>query len=456
MSFTSINPATGQTVATYFEHTPDQLNSILEGARIAQRAWAQQTLVGRIACVRAIADALERHVEPLARNITKEMGKPIEQSRAEIRKCAYTCRYLAEIAPHTLSSRNVDAGFTSSRVSYEPLGTVLSIMPWNFPFWQFFRFAAPALLAGNAIILKHAPTTMGCGILAARICAMSGIPVGLVADVRIGIEDVARVIADDRVHAVTFTGSTAGGSAVAAIAGRSVKKCVMELGGSDPYIICDDANIDLAVQMCVDGRTLNSGQSCIAAKRFIVHESIVAEFTQRISQRFDTMIVGDPMNPSTEIGPLARADLRDTLRDQVARACANGACISTSRCIDDVPDDGYYVRPALLVDVDQSNPVFFEELFGPVAAVTSFSTIDEAIKLANASPYGLGAAVCSTSTEHAATIAQQLECGTVFINGFVRSDARLPFGGVKQSGFGRELGEWGFYEFVNVKNVTIV
>lgn len=456
MSFTSVNPATGLSFAVYSTHSSNDVESRIDAAFRAQRNWAQRSLEERINHMLELANKLEAHVEPAARLITREMGKPLTQSRAEVLKCASVCRYMAEIAPAVLSAEPVDAGFTSSMVKHEPLGVVLSIMPWNFPLWQFFRFAAPALLAGNAVLIKHAPSTMGCGMMAARLCHVAGIDQHLVADLRIEVDAVEHVIADDRVRAVTFTGSTQGGSAVAALAGTYLKKSVMELGGSDPYLICDDADLDTAVSMCVIGRTINSGQSCIAAKRFIVHESLASEFIDRTRQRFDALVVGDPMDDATEIGPLARFDLKEQLLQQVHRAQEAGARVVTTRGINDAMDEGFYVNPTLLVEVDAENPAFQEELFGPAATVTTFRDIDHAIALANASRFGLGAAVCSRDIDKARMIADRLESGTVFINGFVRSDARLPFGGVKQSGYGRELGRWGMLEFVNVKNVTTV
>ncbi len=456
MTFTSVNPADGLPCATYPAHTAEEVEARIAAAFRAQSLWAAMTLQERSARIVALADALERHCEPAARLITKEMGKPLAQSRAEVLKCASVCRYMAQIAPEVLSDQHVEAGFAQSLVVHEPLGTVFSIMPWNFPLWQFFRFAAPALIAGNAVLVKHAPSTMGCGMMAVRLCHVAGLPEDLVADLRIDIPQVEHVLADDRIHAVTFTGSTQGGAAVAALAGKYLKKSVMELGGSDPYIICHDADLERAVAMCVTGRTINSGQSCIAAKRFIVHTSIADAFLERVSKRFDELILGDPRDSATEIGPLARRDLKELLIDQVLRATQAGARVVTQRGIDATGLDGFYVHPTLLADVDASNPAFTEELFGPVATVTTFNSIEQAIQLANATSFGLGAAVCSQDVDLAQEIARKLHCGTVFVNDFVRSDARLPFGGVKKSGYGRELGPWGMLEFVNVKNITTV
>jgi succinate-semialdehyde dehydrogenase/glutarate-semialdehyde dehydrogenase len=455
MSFTSVNPATGLSFAVYSAHTHEDVQMRIESASQAQQRWTVLTIEERVGYIHQLAVRLEAHVEPVARLITREMGKPLEQSRAEVLKCAAVCRYMAQIAPSVLADEYVQADFASSTIRYEPLGIVFSIMPWNFPLWQFFRFAVPALLAGNAVLVKHAPSTMGCGMIAVRLCQLAGIDEHLVADLRISVDDVEGVIADDRIRAVTFTGSTQGGSAVAALAGTYLKKSVMELGGSDPYIICDDADIDVAIDMCVASRMVNTGQSCIAAKRYIVHQTLADEFIRRTAQRFDQLVVGDPMDQTSQLGPLARFDLKEQLMKQVEDACSAGARIATSRAINDAHDEGFYVNPTLLIDIEQSNPVAQQELFGPVAMVHTYHDIDHAIALANATPFGLGAAVCSRNIENAQRIASRLECGTVFINEVVRSDARLPFGGVKQSGYGRELGRWGMLEFVNVKNVTI-
>ncbi|MEY3386288.1 MAG: hypothetical protein RIR53_1099 [Bacteroidota bacterium] len=390
-----------------------------------------------------------------ARIITQEMGKPLAQSRAEIDKCAGVCRHMASIAPHVLADEVIEAGFRQSRVTYEPLGVILSIMPWNFPLWQFFRFAAPALVAGNGVLLKHAPTTMGSALFAERLCHEAGLPPGLVSALLIDVPEVEHVIANPLVAAVTFTGSTRAGRSVAQIAARHIKPAVLELGGSDAYIVLDDADMDVAVEACVAGRLLNAGQSCIGAKRYVVHRSLHDEFTVRVAKRFDTAVVGSPLDELTEVGPIAREDLRDVLLDQVRRAIDHGARRVTQRNSDDVPAGGWYVPPMLLIGVDPSNPAFREELFGPVATVTVFDTDHEAIALANDTEYGLGNAVFTRDADRAQRVAERLESGTVFINDFVRSHAALPFGGIKASGYGRELGRWGMLEFVNVKNITI-
>jgi len=427
---------------------------IIASAADAQHAWSEQSVADRVSVVVRLANVLDEYRDKAAEQITLEMGKPLSQARAEVEKCASVCRYMAIIAPSVLADEAINAGFRESCVRAEPLGLILSIMPWNFPMWQFFRFAAPALLAGNGVLLKHAPSTMGCALLAVDICRKAGIPEGLVSALLIDVPQVESVIAHPLVSAVTFTGSTKGGRSVAELAGRNIKRTVLELGGSDAYVVLDDADLDVAVNACVTGRLLNAGQSCIGAKRYLVHSSLHDEFVERTAHRFDAAIIGHPMDAATEVGPLARADLRQTLLDQVSESLLKGARRATHRSQDDVPSSGWYVPPMLLVNVDSANPAFREELFGPVATVTPFDTDVEAVRLANDSVYGLGAAVFSKDHARARSIADRLHVGTVFINDFVRSHSALPFGGVKQSGYGRELGRWGMLEFVNIKNIT--
>lgn len=455
MNFRSIDPTTEQTVAEFTAHTAHDVGHLLSAASSAQGQWARRPLLERVRLIEGLADVLEKRRHEGASTITREMGKPLAQALAEVDKCAGAVRYMASIAPTVLADETVDAGFRHSRVVYEPLGLVLSIMPWNFPLWQFFRFAAPALLAGNGVLLKHAPSTMGSGLFAESVCLEAGLPAGLVTSLLIDVPQVESVMANPAVAAVTFTGSTGGGRAVAQVAARHIKPVVLELGGSDAYIVLGDADLDVAVSACVAGRLLNAGQSCIGAKRFIVHTSLHDAFVSRVAEAFDAAIVGSPHNPDTQVGPLARQDLRDILLDQVRRALISGARCATKRTLEDVPSRGWFVPPMLLVNVHQNNPAFREELFGPVASVTSFETEHQAVALANDTEFGLGNAVFSRDTPAALRIAAQLQSGTVFINDFVRSHAALPFGGVKSSGYGRELGRWGMLEFVNVKNITI-
>ena len=435
----------------YDEDSLERVHAVLATAHTASCTWSATSHTSRREIVERIADVLDALRDELAHMMTVEMGKPLSQARAEVDKCSTACRYLASVAATTLASEWIDIDGARAELRYDPMGVVLAIMPWNFPLWQFIRFAAPAILAGNAVVLKHAPNVMGSAELMVSALHEAGVPFDLVQHLRIDETAVARVIADPRIRAVTFTGSTRGGSAVAALAGAAVKKTILELGGNDPYIVFGDADIAAAVEACVRGRMVNSGQSCIAAKRFLVHASVLGEVTERLAAAFDALRVGDPMDDATEIGPLARRDLRDGLLDQVERSLALGARVLTHRSQSDMPVNGWYVAPMLLTDASQESPLFREELFGPVAGVWSFTTDEEAVAMANDSRYGLAAAVFTQDSERASRIAAQLQCGTVAINDFVRSDVRLPFGGVKDSGYGRELGTIGLREFTSIK-----
>ena len=435
----------------YDEDSLERVHTVLATAHTASCTWSATSHTSRREIVERIADVLDALRDELAHMMTVEMGKPLSQARAEVDKCSAACRYLASVAATTLASEWIDIDGARTELRYDPMGVVLAIMPWNFPLWQFIRFAAPAILAGNAVVLKHAPNVMGSAELMVSALHEAGVPFDLVQHLRIDETAVARVIADPRIRAVTFTGSTRAGSAVAALAGAAVKKTILELGGNDPYIVFGDADIAAAVEACVRGRMVNSGQSCIAAKRFLVHASVLGEVTERLAAAFDALRVGDPMDDATEIGPLARRDLRDGLLDQVERSLALGARVLTHRSQSDMPVNGWYVAPMLLTDASQESPLFREELFGPVAGVWSFTTDEEAVAMANDSRYGLAAAVFTQDSERATRIAAQLQCGTVAINDFVRSDVRLPFGGVKDSGYGRELGTIGLREFTSIK-----
>ena len=435
----------------YDEDSPERVHSVLVAAHSASCTWSATSHTSRREILERTADVLDALRDELAHMMTVEMGKPLSQARAEVDKCSAACRYLASVAATTLASEWIDIDGARAELRYDPMGVVLAIMPWNFPLWQFIRFAAPAILAGNAVVLKHAPNVMGSAQMMVSALHEAGVPFDLVQHLRIDETAVARVIADPQIRAVTFTGSTRGGSAVAALAGASVKKTILELGGNDPYIVFDDADIAAAVEACVRGRMVNSGQSCIAAKRFLVHASVLGEVTERLAAAFDALRVGDPMDDATEIGPLARRDLRDGLLDQVERSRALGARALTHRSQSDMPVNGWYVAPMLLTDASLESPLFREELFGPVAGVWPFTTEEEAVAMANDSRYGLAAAVFTQDPERASRIATQLHCGTVAINDFVRSDMRLPFGGVKDSGYGRELGTIGLREFTSIK-----
>lgn len=452
MQFTSVNPATLDTLASYNLMSAADVNNAIAKCSRAQTAWAALPLLERADVIRRLGSVLLAQAPTVANMITAEMGKPLAQARAEVEKCASACTYYADVAEELLAVRHVNTEHTSATIHTEALGIVLCIMPWNFPLWQFIRFAAPALIAGNGIVLKHAPTTWGSAFEAVRLCKEAGIPEDLVACLVIDVADVAPVIAHSNVRAVTFTGSTKGGAAVASMAGANVKKSVLELGGSDAYVVLDDAHVEHAARMCVESRCTNSGQSCIAAKRFIVHRHVINEFTTAAMRFMQAMVVGDPLDVATRIGPLARRDLRDGLLDQVRRAVAGGAVTHSWH---DVPDTGFYVAPMILTNVHEDNVACTEELFGPVASIIEAADDADALALANASRYGLGSAVFSADLERASWFAQRLQAGSVAVNDMVRSDARLPFGGVKDSGYGRELGPHGIMEFVNVKSVVV-
>lgn len=452
MTFESRNPCTEEVIASYETLSAPESESTMEGAHRAQRDWAQRPLRERTDTLLALARVLRARSEDLARMAALEMGKPLAQGRAEVEKCAVACEYYAEHAEAMLRDEIVVTEFTDSRVAFRPIGVILCIMPWNFPYWQVVRFAAPALAAGNTVLLKHAPSTWGCGLALIDAMHEAGIPAKVMSPLIIDVPDVARVIADARVRGVTFTGSTRGGSAVAAIAGAHVKRSVLELGGSDAYVVLDDAELDVAARACADQRCTNAGQSCIGAKRWIVDRSVIDAFTERVTQLMQEYTFGDPLEEGTRLGPLARRDLRDTLHTQVRASVAAGAHVL---CGGEVPAErGWFYPATVLTHVDRHNPAAREELFGPVAAVIEARDTADAIAIANDSRYGLGAAVFGADVERARHVARQLDAGSVFVNTFVRSDPRLPFGGVKDSGYGRELGAYGLREFVNVTSMV--
>jgi succinate-semialdehyde dehydrogenase/glutarate-semialdehyde dehydrogenase len=385
--------------------------------------------------------------------MVEEMGKPIGAAEAEVAKCAWACRHYAENGEALLAPRTVVTDASRSFVRFDPLGPVLAVMPWNFPFWQVFRFAAPALMAGNVGLLKHASNTTGCAFAIERIFAEAGLPDGTFQVLAIRSHAVERVIRDPRVRAVTLTGSEPAGRAVSAAASDEVKKSVLELGGSDPFVVLADADVEKAAEVGAQARMINSGQSCIAAKRFIVEEAVKDAFVEAFVARVADMKVGDPMKRETDIGPLARRDLVDDLQEQVKGSLAAGARAELGGERLDGP--GFFHAPTVLVDVTPEQPAFIEETFGPVAAIVGAADEDDALRLANATPFGLGASLWTRDIEKAERLVPLVEAGAVFVNGLVKSDPRLPFGGVKRSGFGRELGEEGIREFVNVKSVWI-
>ena len=454
MSIQAINPASGDVVGTYDEMAPQDVAGIIEATHAAFTGWRHASYAERAAPMRRAAEILRRDARDLAQLMAREMGKPVRDGVAEANKCASVCDYFADNAEKFLARETVATEARASFVAFNPLGVVLAVMPWNFPFWQVFRFAAPGLMAGNAAVLKHASNVPGCALAIERVFERAGFPKNLFRTLMIGSKAVDAVIEHSRVRAVTLTGSGPAGSAVAAKAGQLLKKTVLELGGSDPYLILEDADLDVAAEVCTKARLVNSGQSCIAGKRFIVVEAVRADFERRFVARMAAAKMGDPQDESTQIGPQARRDLRDTLQRQVDASRANGARCLLGGAIPDGP--GAFYPPSVLTGVHPGMPAFDEELFGPVAAIVPVRDEAQAVMLANASAFGLGGGVITRDVARGERIAADLiESGCVFVNDAVRSDPRLPFGGIKESGYGRELASFGIREFVNVKTVVV-
>lgn len=449
----SINPATGALVAEYDSHTAYQVDAALQEAVAAQAKWRKTPINQRTALLTGMARELRAGKDRFARLITEEMGKPISEAAAEIEKCAATCEFYAEAAPDFLAEETIASNATHSGVVFDPLGVVLAIMPWNYPFWQFFRFAAPALAAGNAAILKHASNVPGCAVEIEALMTRAGCPEGLMRNLLISSGQVAGLIADDRIAAVTLTGSTEVGQLVAAQAGAALKKQVLELGGSDPFIVLADADLESAAQTAVKSRFINVGQSCVNAKRFIVEESVADAFTEKFVAHVAALKVGDPLDPETQIGPMARGNLRDELHDQVARSVSAGARALIGG--EPLEGSGCYYAPTVLDGVTPKHVAFREELFGPVASIIRARDSDHAVELANDSEFGLASTIWTADLELARKMSRALDAGAVFINGMVASDARIPFGGIKKSGYGRELGSYGIREFTNIKTIWI-
>jgi succinate-semialdehyde dehydrogenase/glutarate-semialdehyde dehydrogenase len=454
MSLISIDPATGERVAEYPEMTADEVDAAVAEADRRFHEWKRTSFGHRAERLARAAAILRERTPELARLMAVEMGKPLGGGAAEAEKCAWVCDYYAENAEAFLANEPVDVGAAASYVAFRPLGVVLAVMPWNFPLWQVFRFAAPALMAGNAAVLKHASSVTGCALAIEEILEAAGCPTGLFRTLRIGSGAVGRVIANPLVRAATLTGSTEAGRAVAAEAGRCLKKTVLELGGSDPYVILEDADLEAAATTCAVAKLINSGQSCIAAKRFVVVESVRARFEALLVERMAAAKVGAPDEAGVEIGPMARAELRDELHDQVRRSVEAGAeCLLGG----ELPNgNGAFYPATVLTGVTPGMPAYDEEIFGPVAAILPVADEAEALRVANDSVFGLGAAVFTGDSSRGERLAvEELEAGACFVNDFVRSDPRLPFGGVKESGYGRELSSFGIREFVNIKTVYV-
>lgn len=454
MAIETVNPATGTRIQSYEEIADSAVQESLDRMQAAFLEWKKTPLNKRAAYFRKAAEVLRAGAGKYARLMTAEMGKPLKQAENEIEKCAWLCDYYSENSETMLAPVPVKTDAKQSFVAFEPQGIILAIMPWNFPFWQAFRAAVPALTAGNVMVLKHASNVSGCALAIAEILKEAGFPKNVFEVFLMGSKRVAGLIANPLIRGVTLTGSVPAGRAVAECAGRHLKKTVLELGGSDPYVILEDADLDTAVNACAVSRMINGGQSCVAAKRFIVAEKVKAEFEKKLVEVLSRKKTGDPLDPATEVGPMARHDLRDELHEQVTRSVKQGAKLLLGGVIPE--DPGAFYPPTVLTDVRPGICVYSEETFGPVASIISAPNEEEALRIANDSVFGLGAAVFTADTERGCRIAkEELDAGLCFVNDFVKSDPRLPFGGVKDSGYGRELGQFGILEFVNIKTVSI-
>ena len=454
MAIQSVDPRTGEIRRTYQPLADTEVDRRIDDAVGAFKTWRRTSFQERAACMVRVAELLEAERLPLGHTITLEMGKTLTSAIAEVEKCARACRFYAERAESLLANEVISNGNSCSYVRYLPLGPVFAIMPWNFPFWQVFRFLAPTLMAGNVALLKHASNVPECALAIESLITRAGVPKAVFQSLLIGAAQASRIVPDSRLAAVTLTGSTSAGSAVAGAAGASLKPTLLELGGSDPFIVMPSADLDAAAKVGVASRTLNNGQSCINAKRFIVHRAIYDEFAQRMTVAFDALRVGDPMLPETEIGPLALRSVRDELADIVAQSVDEGAtCMTGARSIN---QPGWWFRPGILESIPESARAFREELFGPVALLFRVDGVEGAIDLANRSPFGLGSSVWTQEAGERQLFIDELEVGQTFVNAMVASDPALPFGGIKASGYGRELGTSGIRAFTNAKTVHIV
>jgi succinate-semialdehyde dehydrogenase/glutarate-semialdehyde dehydrogenase len=452
MPIATINPATGKTIKTFEALNEGAIEEKLQRAAETFRVFRRTSFAERAAMMSRAAEILEAEKNNLARLMALEMGKPLKGGVGEAEKCAWVCRYYAENASRHLEDIVVETN-ASSYVRFQPLGPVLAVMPWNFPFWQVFRFAAPALMAGNVGLLKHASNVPQCALAIEDIFRRAGFPNGAFQTLLVGSEAVQGILEDDRVAAATLTGSEGAGRSVASVAGKQIKKTVLELGGSDPFIVMPSANFNEAVTTAVKARTINNGQSCIAAKRFIVATDIYSEFERKFVEEMKALRVGDPLDEDIDIGPLAMEQILNDVDEQVKRSVAAGAVVLTGgKRLDSV---GNFYEPTVLANIPTDAPVSCEEVFGPVAMLFRVNNIDEAIQLANATTFGLGAAAWTKDPTEKERFIDELEAGCVFLNGMVASDPRLPFGGIKNSGYGRELGEFGIREFVNIKTISI-
>ncbi|WP_028642814.1 NAD-dependent succinate-semialdehyde dehydrogenase [Nocardioides sp. URHA0020] len=450
------NPATGEELRRYAAHDEAGVEAALVAVHAASQVWGSTALPERLALLRGVGKLLSERREEYAALITAEMGKPLAEALGEVDKCAWNCEVVADLAPGWLGDHEIESAASRSWLSYEPVGVVFAVMPWNFPFWQVLRFASAALAAGNAALLKHSPDVTGCALAIEDLFADAGAPEGLFRSLVVAAEDVPsvsrRVVEDPRIAAVTLTGSERAGSSIASVAGAAIKKSVLELGGSDPFVVLADADVPLAAATAVRARFTNTGQSCVCAKRFIVHEDVADEFVERFVDGVAMLQVGDPTEPATTIGPMARADLRDGVVRQVEASLAEGARLVVGGSAIDGP--GCYMEPTVLVGVEPAMTAFVEETFGPVATITRARDDDHAVELANATTFGLGASVWGTP-EHAVAVGRRVRSGALFVNAMVASDPRLPFGGTGRSGYGRELSAEGVREFTNVRTMVV-
>ncbi len=453
MAFESINPATGEVLEVFEEWPMEKTHGVIAEVHKAWQKWRQTSFARREELMKGAAATLRLNKEEYARIMALEMGKPVTEGRAEVEKCAWVCDYYAENAARFLAIEPAESDGSRACVAFRPMGTVLAVMPWNFPFWQVFRFAAPALMAGNTGILKHSSNVPRCALAIEGVFAKAGFPENVFRTLMIGSRQVEAVIDNDLVKAVTLTGSDHAGRQVAATAGRKLKKTVLELGGSDPFIVLDDADLEEAARTAARARCINSGQSCIAAKRFIVEDTIFLSFMERFRKAMASLVVGDPLDEATQVGPQAREDLMRELDAQVHASISRGAELVLGGS--PVDRKGYFYPPTILAGVKAGMRAYDEELFGPVASVIRVEDLDQAVAVANDTPFGLGASVWTRDARKGEEIAARLEAGAVFINGLVKSDPRLPFGGVKESGYGRELSHYGIKEFVNIQTVWV-
>jgi succinate-semialdehyde dehydrogenase/glutarate-semialdehyde dehydrogenase len=457
MTVTTINPASGDPLATYEDTSPDAVDQILQRAHDAAARWRHTPAEERAAALRRLGGVLRTRSDELALLCTQEMGKPLAQSQAEVEKCAWTCEWFADHGPAMLHSDRFETEAVQSYVAYVPLGVLFAIMPWNFPYWQVVRALAPALAAGNVIVLKHAPSTTGCALLLAQAADEAGLPAGVFSVIVAGFEQTPqmseRVITDPRVAAVTLTGSTGAGRSVASIAGRALKKTVLELGGSDPFVVLADANLEAAAAWAARSRFQNTGQSCISTKRIIVERAVADEFAERLLRHVDELVLGDPTDPAVTLGPIARADLRDAVARQVEESVRLGAHLLRGGLIPDRP--GFFYEATVLDHVPPAAPALTQEVFGPAVPLVRAADADDAVRIANDTTFGLGSNIWTSDLERGQALALRLDAGHTAVNGMTSSDPRLPFGGVKDSGYGRELSTHGIHEFVNVHTIVV-